>query len=1004
MRVRILGDSTGAEDAFKRVEKIANASADQIANSFNRLGDILKRSIGWATAGVALERGLDLASKQQSLQQVQSVLLQNQKVTQKSLIGNMVQIVGSNYKYSSLLDQQATTMSATTGIQKNQIIQAQNILLPNQDLVTLFEKQKGSLQNTVMAAANLSAVMGGGGGGSIVSSARLLSRTLADPAKSMASMRRFGVTLSKAEQARIKSLEQGGNLLAAQNQLLVDMNNHLKGAAQAALSPMERLSNDINLILQSLGQGLLPILDAMASAVAPIVTAFTPILQGIAQTISTISETIGTSLGTVFAALQPVVAVLSQGVLPAVLSVVAPIIEALGKIATIISNSFDTVAVASLVKIFTQLSESLVTAIAPALNAIVGSFNQMNNNGQLAIIMTGIAQAFQTMAPVLPQLVGAFAQLVVALTPLITATLPSLVKIINLWAQIMVSLTPVITGVVGWVTKLIKSLGGLAPVIGTILAVWFTRNLFLDPLRVAGDGVINLSSKVATLGRTMRGVSGTFKDFRALGGETTNPLTGATVPAASRSSRYLTALGQQAGRDRERRMRLAQELENRGKTDKAKAMMEKLSFSERRYQRMLGSYENAEGRGGGLKGLLKSIVGSTIGMASLPKNQLDATNMNTQAINNLTDSIGKLSGGFGPFGGGGGGGGGNPIKDAKNLYKDFKEAKNIEGDISEVSKLSKFGKLGSMVGKFSSVGGKVFGKLGAMKGKAVGLLKNFGKSAVTKIAETVGLRAGEVAAVEGASAALAPETLGLSEVVGNVALGLQTAWQYRKTIMKWGGKAVEFGKKLVSGGLKRVAGIATGAFHAAGSIVHGIGSFFGGLFGGGDKPKPSPMSMGHQSMWHMLFGGADRAVSGMKGKVMTAMATLGQIIYQGITSGIAGAGSAGAGILGLLGNSSLAKTLGANGGKVPKYHNGGIVGGMTGREVPAILQAGEAVLSVSQVRNMNRGGTGHSMIVSPNAVNITINGNADQQTVNLVKTHVEAQFKELHRTLKSMGR
>jgi hypothetical protein len=89
----------------------------------------------------------------------------------------------------------------------------------------------------------------------------------------------------------------------------------------------------------------------------------------------------------------------------------------------------------------------------------------------------------------------------------------------------------------------------------------------------------------------------------------------------------------------------------------------------------------------------------------------------------------------------------------------------------------------------------------------------------------------------------------------------------------------------------------------------------------------------------------------------------------------------------------------------PSFHSGGLVPGMAGQDVPAILQAGEAVLSAKTVRNMNRGGgMGGGFAIHPNAVNITINGNADAQTVALIKHHVDAQFKEFHGALKSMGR
>ena len=75
----------------------------------------------------------------------------------------------------------------------------------------------------------------------------------------------------------------------------------------------------------------------------------------------------------------------------------------------------------------------------------------------------------------------------------------------------------------------------------------------------------------------------------------------------------------------------------------------------------------------------------------------------------------------------------------------------------------------------------------------------------------------------------------------------------------------------------------------------------------------------------------------------------------------------------------------------PKFHNGGIVPGPMGKEVPAILQAGEAVVSISQMRDRNRNGGGGVNIAS-NAMVITIQGNADGQTARQIEIAVNQAF------------
>jgi phage-related protein len=168
-----------------------------------------------------------------------------------------------------------------------------------------------------------------------------------------------------------------------------------------------------------------------------------------------------------------------------------------------------------------------------------------------------------------------------------------------------------------------------------------------------------------------------------------------------------------------------------------------------------------------------------------------------------------------------------------------------------------------------------------------------------------------------------------------------------------------------------------------------------------------------KTVWDGLVSGGKTAWNWLKSMfnwIKTAALTVWDGLYNAfvaIANKIIGAyNSTLGGLLSAIGidaKVSLLKTVDHT-SKPKKHHSGGIVQGPRGKEVPAILQAGEAVISLAQM-NAGRGrGGGNSLNVQPNAVNIIVNGNADAATTAEIKKHVDAQFKELHRTLKGMGR
>jgi len=531
LRVQIIGDPTNIQHSLDSIVGATERTAGKMSSLFRDVGGVLTSAFAIGGGIALLGKGIDLASQQQSLQSVQATLLKNQNETQQSFIGGLQTVVGTQTavnkkgeQYSKLLDQQATDLSFQSGIQKNQIIQAQNLLLPNTDLTSLYASQTqyskttgGYLNAAVEASANLAAQMGSGGSG-IVGASRMVSRLLADPARSMGSMSRMGFHLALSQQIQIKNVQKQNGLLAAQQLILQDINGSLRGTAQAAISPVQRMQNDIMLIMQQMGRGLMPIIDNLAAVVGQTLYALDPIFNTVAQAIGAMSGTIGNTLGSISKIIQPLAEVFTQGVLPAILDVVQPIAEFIGVIGTQLNNIFNSKAVQTFIGLFASFGTTLGDAITPALKEISDVFTKMTSNGQLAALWTSFYQIFAALMPILPTLATAFANILTAMLPMV----PPMVTIVTAMAKFAAfSLTKLVNAF----DYLVKKISEFKPLFEIIMgalvalsAVFFAKHLFITPIQ----GFLEMMGKATraslVFGETTKGaLSGATKGFRDRG-------------------------------------------------------------------------------------------------------------------------------------------------------------------------------------------------------------------------------------------------------------------------------------------------------------------------------------------------------------------------------------------------------------------------------------------------------------------------------------------------------
>jgi len=1029
LRIAILGNADSYLEALKKVEEASKKTGEKVTETFGHVKGFLLKSIGVGGLALGIEKSVEDATKLVSLQRVQAQVISNQyKGTSSLQQMNLVGAKSQTFWYSKLLDQQATYESVQTGINKDQVVQSQTLLLTNKDLASMFTKGAKNSQginenfsNALHAAENMSAVTGQG----LVTSAKMLGRVLADPAKRISMMNRGGVQLTQNEQNYVKQVEAANGKMAARAAVIDLINSHIQGAAEAAKSPLERLQNDVMLLMTSFGKIFLPMLDAFAKVIGDIVTLFGPILNSLLGPMNILGEEIGQALGSIMAAFEPLIMLFVRTLLPALLTILQPVIGLVGAVAKPLGNLFTTLfgtenKIGPVAQAITTMATQMAGPMTSAVNAIAPLFTQLFSNKQT---IDSITKIFTILAPVLPALGLAFAQLALAITPILIKATPLLIVLIQWTARLVAKIAEIIPKVTGFISSLAK----IAPIkdMMIILAtVWFTKKLFLTPMM----GVLGLLGKI---GSGVKSVYGTAANgARTLGGIHSKGLGGSLEAEAKRAE--------------QKRLRDAAWHESRGKYEKAEKLLKvdernpeaHLYKAERRYAAYARRAEQVEARGGGVRGLFKALfnLGSgTLSSETMPKDQLDATNLNTQALNTLTNEIGNANGLLG-----GNGGGGNDLEHKlenklENKLKSKLEGKvksELEGKVKSELEHKLEGKLeGKLAGKLEgNVGkrllGKVLDRFGGRAGQMLSRLGGLGGDAAAAGEEGAAVAGGEAAAEGGAAvaggeaaaeggilaagAASGAATLGIGLAVAGVTVAYMK-WhkQINKAVIgaakhlyhaaqrvgHWASQeghhlwnatkdVAKFGGKVLSHVGHAVMGAVTGGLHAAGTIMHGVGSaiggFFGGLFGGGGGSKTSGGGSGGMTHWliriahhtydtaNLLRGkGGDREIHRMMNhpamKKM-AVAHSNEVMKRAISS--------------LLG--------------------GGIIGSIAGA-------VGVHAATANKSINRNRGGG--NMIIEKGAFVITVNGAVHpDEHAKVIQKVVNDNMKELQRALRALGR
>jgi hypothetical protein len=175
---------------------------------------------------------------------------------------------------SRRLVQMAEDLGMATGMSPTDLKQAQATLLTFSEIAESADVAGGAFDRATQAAADLAAA----GFGSAETNAVSLGRALQDPLRGLSALGRQGVTFTQEQQDLIASLVETNDMLGAQDIILQAIEGQVGGTAAATADASARMGVAFQLIMQRLGEKLLPaferFVDYVIDTVIPAVEEF----------------------------------------------------------------------------------------------------------------------------------------------------------------------------------------------------------------------------------------------------------------------------------------------------------------------------------------------------------------------------------------------------------------------------------------------------------------------------------------------------------------------------------------------------------------------------------------------------------------------------------------------------------------------------------------------------------------------------------------------------------
>lgn len=255
LRVVVTGDSAKGQKALENVGKSAEDTgkkAEKLHKSFGGLKTVLG-------AGIALGGAAGLTAFFKSGIEGAADAARGTRV-----LHSQIQNLGAAGKLAFKdAEKFASDFGATIGVDDDDIKAVQTKLASFPDAFKKGSMGADGMKRSVKAAFDLQAI----GIGDATSNIIGIGKAMNDPVKGMNALAKSGVSFSATQKTQIINLMKQNDLAGAQKVLMAGIESNAKGAAEAAVSPMQKMKTAMQDTSEQVGGVLLPALGKIATFV-----------------------------------------------------------------------------------------------------------------------------------------------------------------------------------------------------------------------------------------------------------------------------------------------------------------------------------------------------------------------------------------------------------------------------------------------------------------------------------------------------------------------------------------------------------------------------------------------------------------------------------------------------------------------------------------------------------------------------------------------------------------
>jgi hypothetical protein len=282
IRIAVLADASKAIGELKSVGKAASSVHKPVSG----LSKILKSGfiLGAVAGGVKLLFDAFAGAED--------------SVKQTKLLDNQIKNLGTSGK-AAFADASgfATTFGNSIGVDDDAIKGVMTKLASFPDAFKTGSLGAEGMQRSVKAAYDLQAI----GIGTAETNILQIGKAMNSPIKGMAALAKSGVSFSAEQKLQITNYMKHGELAKAQSILLQGIESNAKGAALAAVTPLQQLKVTLSNVAEGLAGKILPGLNSMATAFS---TQILPVVLKVADAIAPVFRIIIGGVKAMFASFK----------------------------------------------------------------------------------------------------------------------------------------------------------------------------------------------------------------------------------------------------------------------------------------------------------------------------------------------------------------------------------------------------------------------------------------------------------------------------------------------------------------------------------------------------------------------------------------------------------------------------------------------------------------------------------------------------------------------------